>query len=75
MAPNGPASNLLEGKVVVVTGASGGIGRTIAIRAAVHVAEAVIAADIREFAYLGSDLSSYVTGTVLAVDGGLSTTV
>jgi NAD(P)-dependent dehydrogenase (short-subunit alcohol dehydrogenase family) len=45
----------LKGKVVVVTGASGGIGRTLAIRAAVHGAEAVIAADIRETPREGGD--------------------
>jgi NAD(P)-dependent dehydrogenase (short-subunit alcohol dehydrogenase family) len=41
-------SNILSGKVVVVTGASSGIGRAIAIRAAEHGAKAVIISDITE---------------------------
>ncbi|MFJ9036680.1 SDR family NAD(P)-dependent oxidoreductase [Streptomyces sp. NPDC102406] len=48
-------SNILEGKVVVVTGAASGIGRTIAIRAAAHGAKAVIAADIRQTPREGGD--------------------
>lgn len=55
--PNDPASNLLKGKVVV-TGASNGIGRTIEIRAAVHGAEAVVAAGIRESPREGGDPTS-----------------
>jgi NAD(P)-dependent dehydrogenase (short-subunit alcohol dehydrogenase family) len=41
-------SNLLNGKVVVVTGASSGIGRAIATRAAEHGAKAVIISDLTE---------------------------
>jgi len=41
-------SDILKNKVVVVTGASSGIGRAIAIRAAEHGAKAVIVADITE---------------------------
>ncbi|MRH96296.1 SDR family oxidoreductase [Agrobacterium tumefaciens] len=41
-------SNILEGKVVIVTGASSGIGRAIAIRAAEHGAKAVIVSDVVE---------------------------
>jgi len=41
-------SDLLKGKVVVVTGAASGIGRAIAIAAAQHCAKAVIVADIIE---------------------------
>ncbi|MER6345267.1 SDR family NAD(P)-dependent oxidoreductase [Streptomyces sp. NPDC001595] len=54
----GIVSNILEGKVVVVTGAASGIGRTIAIRAAVHGARAVIAADIRETPREGGELTA-----------------
>lgn len=41
-------TELLKGKVVVVTGASSGIGRAIALRAAEHGAQAVIVSDINE---------------------------
>ena len=41
-------SNLLQGKVVVVTGASSGIGRAIAIGAARHGAKAVLVSDVTE---------------------------
>lgn len=41
-------SNLLNDKVVVVTGASSGIGRAIATRAAEHGARAVIVSDLTE---------------------------
>lgn len=41
-------SNILDGKVVIVTGASSGIGRAIAIRAAEHGAKAIIASDVVE---------------------------
>lgn len=41
-------SNILNGKVVVVTGASSGIGRAIALRAAEHGARAVIVSDVTE---------------------------
>lgn len=41
-------SNLLNGKVVIVTGAASGIGRAIAIAAAHHGARAVIVSDITE---------------------------
>lgn len=41
-------SNILNGKVVVVTGASSGIGRAIAIRAAEHGAKVVISSDVTE---------------------------
>jgi L-rhamnose 1-dehydrogenase len=41
-------SNILEGKVVVVTGAASGIGRAIAITAAQHGAKAVIVSDVTE---------------------------
>lgn len=55
-------STLLEGKVVVVTGAASGIGRTIAIRAAEHGAKAVIAADIRETPREGGALTTAAVG-------------
>lgn len=41
-------SNILNGKVVMVTGASSGIGRAIALRAAEHGARAVIVSDVTE---------------------------
>ncbi len=41
-------TNILQGKVVVVTGAASGIGRAIAINAAQHGAKAVIVSDISE---------------------------
>ena len=41
-------SNLLNNKVVIVTGAASGIGRAIAISAAQHGARAVIVSDIAE---------------------------
>jgi len=41
-------SNILEGKVVVVTGAASGIGRAIAITAAKHGAKAVIVSDVTD---------------------------
>jgi NAD(P)-dependent dehydrogenase (short-subunit alcohol dehydrogenase family) len=41
-------SNILKDKVVVVTGASSGIGRAIAIGAARHGAKAVIVSDVTE---------------------------
>lgn len=41
-------TSILDGKVVIVTGASSGIGRAIAIRAAEHGAKAVIVSDVVE---------------------------
>lgn len=41
-------TNILDGKVVIVTGASSGIGRAIALAAARHGAKAVIVSDITE---------------------------
>lgn len=41
-------SNILEGKVVIVTGAASGIGRAIAITAARHGAKAVVVSDITD---------------------------
>ena len=41
-------SDLLSGKVVVVTGAASGIGRAIAITAAQHGAKAVVVSDVTE---------------------------
>ncbi len=41
-------SGILQDKVVVVTGASSGIGRAIAIRAAEHGARAVLVSDVSE---------------------------
>lgn len=46
-------SNLLQGKVVVVTGAASGIGRAIAIGAARHGAKAVFVSDVTETAREG----------------------
>ena len=39
-------TNILQNKVVVVTGAARGIGRAIALNAARHGAKAVIVSDI-----------------------------
>jgi L-rhamnose 1-dehydrogenase len=39
-------SDILKGKVVIVTGASSGIGRAIAIAAAHHGAKAVVVSDV-----------------------------
>jgi L-rhamnose 1-dehydrogenase len=47
-------SDILNGKVVVVTGASSGIGRAIAIGAAQHGAKAVIVSDVTETPREGS---------------------
>lgn len=41
-------SDILDGKVVVVTGAAGGLGQATAIQAAKHGARAVIVSDINE---------------------------
>jgi NAD(P)-dependent dehydrogenase (short-subunit alcohol dehydrogenase family) len=41
-------SNILDGRVVIVTGASSGIGRAIAVRAAEHGAKAIIVSDVVE---------------------------
>jgi NAD(P)-dependent dehydrogenase (short-subunit alcohol dehydrogenase family) len=41
-------SDILKDKVVVVTGASSGIGRAIALKAAEHGAKAVIVSDVTE---------------------------
>src|SRR5262245_24911682 len=41
-------SDILKGKVVIVTGASSGIGRAIAIAGAHHGAKAVIVSDVTE---------------------------
>lgn len=41
-------SDILDGKTVVVTGASSGIGRAIAIQAARHGAKAVVVSDVTE---------------------------
>ena len=41
-------SDILTGRVVVVTGASSGIGRAIAIGAAQHGAKAIIVSDVIE---------------------------
>lgn len=41
-------SDILKGKVIIVTGAASGIGRAIAIRAAQHGAKAVIVSDVIE---------------------------
>jgi NAD(P)-dependent dehydrogenase (short-subunit alcohol dehydrogenase family) len=41
-------TNILEGKVVVVTGAASGIGKAVAIQAARHGARAIIVSDLVE---------------------------
>jgi NAD(P)-dependent dehydrogenase (short-subunit alcohol dehydrogenase family) len=41
-------SDILKGKVVIVTGAASGIGRAIAIAAAQHWAKAVIVSGLTE---------------------------
>ncbi|WP_230534558.1 SDR family oxidoreductase [Microvirga roseola] len=48
-------SNILNSKVVVVTGASSGIGRAIAIRAAEHGAKAVVVSDVVEMPREGGE--------------------
>jgi NAD(P)-dependent dehydrogenase (short-subunit alcohol dehydrogenase family) len=53
-------SNILDDKVVVVTGASSGIGRAIAIRAAEHGARAVIVSDVTETPREGGDPTASV---------------
>src|ERR1700758_372400 len=46
-------SDILKGKVVLVTGAASGIGRAIAISAAQHGAKAVIVSDVTETPHEG----------------------
>jgi len=48
-------SDILKGKVVVVTGASSGIGRAIALKAAEHSAKAVIVSDVVEIPREGGE--------------------
>jgi len=48
-------SKILEGKVVIVTGASSGIGRAIALGAAQHGAKAVIVSDVTEIPREGGE--------------------
>ena len=48
-------SGILKGKVVVVTGASSGIGRAIALKAAEHGAKAVIVSDVVEIPREGGE--------------------
>jgi NAD(P)-dependent dehydrogenase (short-subunit alcohol dehydrogenase family) len=57
MEPKG----LLRGKAAIITGGEGSIGR--------HAAPEEVA---RAMLFLASDESSFVTGTTLAVDGGMS---
>jgi len=54
----------LDGKVVAVVGAASGIGKAVSHGCA-EVGEMV-----RPAVFLASDSSSYITGTVLYVDGG-----
>jgi L-rhamnose 1-dehydrogenase len=53
-------SDILKDKVVVVTGASSGIGRAIAIRAAEHGARAVIVSDVTEAPREGGEPTAQV---------------
>ena len=55
--------SLLSGKTAVVTGATNGIGRAIALTYADHGADVVVA-----------DLASFVTAESISVDGGWSHT-
>jgi len=55
-------SKPLKDRVVIVTGAAGGIGRACAVTLAEVVGEAV--------AWLLSDAASFVTGASISVDGG-----
>jgi NAD(P)-dependent dehydrogenase (short-subunit alcohol dehydrogenase family) len=57
-------SNILQDKVVVVSGASSGIGRAIAIRAAEHGARAVIVSDVTETPREGGAPTASVIGAL-----------
>jgi len=66
-------SDILQGKTVVVTGASSGIGRAIAVSAAEHGAKAVVTADIRETPREGGETTT-ATITALGVPARFVTT-
>lgn len=55
-------SDLLKDKVIIVTGASSGIGRAIAIEAARHQAKAVIVSDITEEPREGGPTTTHEIG-------------
>ena len=60
----------LEGKVALVAGAATGIGRATAELFAAEGGRVVLFGRRAACLYLVSDAARYVTGSILAVDGG-----
>jgi NAD(P)-dependent dehydrogenase (short-subunit alcohol dehydrogenase family) len=73
-----PGAFRLDGRVALVTGASRGIGRAVALELARVVAHIPIGrlgtpADVAHAVrFLASDEAGYITGTTLDVNGGIS---
>ncbi|MXO73025.1 glucose 1-dehydrogenase [Alteraurantiacibacter buctensis] len=62
-------TGMLDGKVIIVTGGSSGIGRGIALAAVAHGAKAVVIGDLAEEPREGGE----TTGHLIAQSGGTST--